>query len=342
MAVVVADLRVGPVATAPLRRAWLGATIALTFIPLALAVVLAPAAGAAPSTALVWLLFVGSSTHVGATAWFYCVGEVRAHIRSHAVRYVWVPVGLVVGSAVMAVTVSAATMTWVLLAFFGWQFFHFQKQNLGLAALAARSVGAARLTTRERRALTSAGAGGVCALVGHPALVQLAPNRPLTVLFAAGGFVFAAGVGSGLVSLTSRKRADRPTAFVCVYVISLLFFLPVFVFSSPYAAVAGLTLAHGFQYLLLVGLLAGSPSGAGPSRLGILVFVNVALAVGLVLNQASHLHGGNVVGRALFGVYLGVVMAHFVIDAGLWRLRDEFPRAFLTRRLPFLLAPELG
>ena len=28
-------------------------------------------------------------------------------------------------------------MAWLLLAYFGWQFFHFQKQNLGMAALAA-------------------------------------------------------------------------------------------------------------------------------------------------------------------------------------------------------------
>jgi len=30
-------------------------------------------------------------------------------------------------------------------------------------------------------------------------------------------------------------------------------------------------------------------------------------------------------------------MAHFVIDAGLWRLRDSFPRRFLASRTPYLL-----
>jgi len=30
-------------------------------------------------------------------------------------------------------------------------------------------------------------------------------------------------------------------------------------------------------------------------------------------------------------------MAHFVIDAGVWRLRDEFPRRFLAERLPALV-----
>ncbi len=30
-------------------------------------------------------------------------------------------------------------------------------------------------------------------------------------------------------------------------------------------------------------------------------------------------------------------MAHFVVDAGLWRMREEFPRAFLRSRLPYLV-----
>jgi hypothetical protein len=30
-------------------------------------------------------------------------------------------------------------------------------------------------------------------------------------------------------------------------------------------------------------------------------------------------------------------MAHFVVDAGLWRMREQFPRAFLGSRLPWLI-----
>ena len=61
----------------------------------------------------------------------------------------------------------------------------------------------------------------------------------------------------------------------------------------------------------------------------------VALLGGLALNAASHLHTGGPAARAVFGCYLGLTMAHFVIDAGLWRLREEFPRSLLaamTRR----------
>jgi len=42
-------------------------------------------------------------------------------------------------------------------------------------------------------------------------------------------------------------------------------------------------------------------------------------------------------GEAPGGASLGAVMAHFVVDGGLWRLREEFPRSFLGARVPFLV-----
>jgi len=111
-------------------------------------------------------------------------------------------------------------------------------------------------------------------------------------------------------------------------------------FRSPYAAVAGLTIAHGYQYLLIVGLVAGAPRKDRSGPAGVALLVAVALFGGVLLDVASHLHTSpHGAARALYGVYLGVVMAHFVIDAGLWRLRDEFPRRLLGGSLPYLLRP---
>src|SRR4051812_17714150 len=90
------------VASPPSKRTlWLGATVCVTVLPLALVVVAAPPAGARPSSALVWLLFVASSVHVGSTAWFYSVREVRAHMARHPARYVYAPLGLIAVSAVV-------------------------------------------------------------------------------------------------------------------------------------------------------------------------------------------------------------------------------------------------
>ena len=80
----------------------------------------------------------------------------------------------------------------------------------------------------------------------------------------------------------ASPRRDRPPGFTIVYVVSLLFSLPIFVFSSPYAAVGGMTVAHGLQYLFLVSLVAGTGRGAGRVSRG-LVLGNVALLGGALL-----------------------------------------------------------
>ena len=320
------------------RRAWLVASVLATVCPFVLAVWLAPAAGAEPVAALTWLLFVGSSVHVAATGWSYTVPEVRAHMAGHRRRYVWAPVALVAGLAAAAPLLSTGALTTLLLAFFAWQFFHFQKQNLGVAALAARASGVANLNLWERCTLVATGIGGIAGLLGHPTLLQLSTHDHSGLLFTAGAIVFAAASLLGIASVLNRPASSRPPAFAALYVSGLLFFLPVFVFSSPYAAVAGLTIAHGMQYLLLVTLLAAAPVPDRSAGVNLLVLINLALILGLALNRGSHLHYATGIGRAIFGAYLGASTAHFIIDAGLWRLRDEFPRAFLTQRLPYLLA----
>jgi hypothetical protein len=321
-----------------LRRVWLGGTALLSAAAFAAAIALAPEGSAAPGRSLALLLFLGSSVHVAATAWFYVLPEIRAHARAHKGRYVIAPIALILGTALAATVVPAEGITWALLAYFAWQFFHFQKQNLGLAALAGVAQGSGSLRRLERQGIVVAGVGGIAGLVVHPDLLQVALDAHVRFLFPVAGTVFLAGVAIGLYALVQRKQ--RPPGFVIIYLISLLFFAPVFVFTSPYAAVAGLVVAHGYQYLLIVGLVAGAPRRGRPGVIGLALMMSVALLGGMALSYASHLHGSPVaLERALYGAYLGAVMAHFVIDAGLWRLRDEFPRRFLTANLPYLLRP---
>jgi hypothetical protein len=360
-------------------RTWLWLTAALTGSAFALAVVLAPAAAPAaaavgphaagalvtsttatsPGRALAWVLFVGSSVHVASTGWLYTLRDVRSYAAARPVRYLWLPVALIASGTILAATLKPAVVTWLLLPFFGWQFFHFAKQNLGMVALAASSSRVPSLSRAERRVLIASGLAGIGGLLAHPALLQLPVNARLGPLFPGCAAAFCIAVAAGAVLLLRRPATHRPAGFCVMYLIALLFSLPVFVFASPYAAVSGMTIAHGMQYLLLMALVAagGSSSAAGGSGnvtaggsgnvtagqagrvAAVAVLCNIALLGGIGLEQASHLHGAGPAGRLLFGAYLGVVMAHFVIDAGMWRLRDPFPRAFLTPRVPYLLKP---
>lgn len=321
------------------RHRWLLATLLVTVVPIAAVALTAPAHDARPAAGLGWALFVGSSVHVGSTAWFYTVPEVRAHMRAHVRRFLLAPAALVVAAAAVAAALSPEHLAWLLLAFFAWQFFHFQKQNLGVSALAARAYGAPGLTPRERVALIAAGLGAVLSLLGRPGLLQVAGVDAHDGVFYLGAAIFVLAVAAGVFLLSTRPTQARPPQFSVTYLTALAFFSPVFVFSSPYAAVAGLTIAHGLQYLLLMGLLAARRSSGQIPWLSLVLLVDLAVLIGIALNRMSHLHDSAGFGRALFGIYLGLSCAHFVIDAGLWRLREEFPRTFLSERLPFLLAP---
>lgn len=317
-------------------RAWLCAVVVLTAGTIVTVTALAPPAATAPGRALAWLLFTGSSMHVAATGWLYTLRDVRRHAAAHRARYLWLPAGLVAASAAAAAATPPALFRWLLLPYFGWQFFHFQKQNLGMAALAARTCRVPPLRAGERRALLLAGWAGIIGLLTRPHLLGLPLYAGASAVPAAIAAGFAAAVVAGLAALSRRPPAGRAGGFAAMYLVALLFPAPIFLFTSPYAAVGGMTAAHGLQYLLLVGLIAGGRPGT-PARLARLALLaNIALAGGAVLAAFSHLHGGGPGVRLLFGAYLGAVMAHFVIDAGLWRMRDPFPRRLLGSHLPFL------
>lgn len=335
-----------PAAAAATERAaqgWLWATVTLTAGAFIAAIALAPPAGAAPERGLEWLLFLGSSVHVASTGWLFTQRDVRAYAARRPARPIWVPAAVVAASALAAAALPPSAVRWLLLPFFAWQFFHFQKQNLGLAALAASASGLPSLKPAERRALMAAGGAAIGRLMAHPELLQVSVGTGPRVLLPLSAIAFGLAALAGLALLARRPAADRNAGLVAVYLMALVFWLPIFWFASPYAAVGGMTIAHGLQYLLLVGLVAAGPRSAdGAGRrsgrlLRLAVLCNIALLGGAVLAAASHRHGTPAAGRLLFGGYLGALMAHFVVDAGLWRLRDRFPRAFLAGRIPYLV-----
>jgi hypothetical protein len=318
-------------------RLWLAAVGLLTCGAFGAAVALAPSGSADPARGLAWLLFVGSSVHVASTGWLYTVPEVRGYVRDHRARFLWVPLALVAGVAAVATAIPERTFVWLLLPYFAWQFFHFQKQNLGMAALTGSAYGVAPLRPAERWALVASGLAGIAGLIAHPDLLQISIDTRIAALFPVSAIAFVAAAMFGLLQLSRRPADQRPRGFAAVYVVSLLFSLPVFVFASPYAAVGGMTITHGAQYLLLIGLLASAGEAGAPRWLRLTVLFNIALIGGLFLSVASHLHDAAPAGRVIYGAYLGATMAHFVIDAGIWRLREAFPRRFISTRLPFLV-----
>lgn len=322
--------------------AWLWTTVGVSVGGVFAARLLAPhgaasPAGAPPGAGLRWLLVIGSSWHVAATGWLASAAEFRTEVRLCPSRYLWSPLALICGAAVVAGALPPAAVTRLLIPYYGWQFWHYQRQNFGLVSLAAASRGARSLSRADRAALMLTGGAGTAALLTRPALLQLNVRPWFTVVQPVAVVVFAVGAAVGVRALLRRPSTERSAGFCAVHLMALLFFLPALLSSSPYAAVGGLVIAHGLQYLLLSGLVATGHRRGRDRVTQAIVLLAAAFAGALLLSAVSHLHEGGVAGRLLFGGYLGVVMSHFVIDARAWRLRDPFPRRFLASRIGFLL-----
>jgi hypothetical protein len=107
----------------------------------------------------------------------------------------------------------------------------------------------------------------------------------------------------------------------------MVFFLPAILSDNHLIGFGSYAMAHGLQYWIFMVVLAkGSerPWTALPV-LGILTILLYAGFVGM-----ASLHGG------LRGAYFGVVAAHFVIDAKVWRLREATQRKIVGGRFAFL------
>ena len=134
-------------------RAWVAATAAMSVAAAVAAILLAPPASARPPEALAFLLFVGSSVHVASTGWFYTDPEMRGHFRGHLVRYLLMPVLLIAGTALLFQLGDKPVRGWLLLGFFSWQLWHYQKQNVGVQSFVAAGTGSGPLSVWERRTL---------------------------------------------------------------------------------------------------------------------------------------------------------------------------------------------
>ena len=323
-----------PPAVAAARWCW--ATAAISAGALVVAAALAPATDARAGGLLAWLLFVSSSCHVAGTGWLGSLAEVRRLARARRGRLLVAPTALMAGAVLAVMVVKPGDLAWILLALFAWQLHHFQRQNLGLVALAASSSGLKRLLPAERRCIQLVGASAVVGVVAHPGLLQLHVRPGLGILFGVARVAYVAVLLVGLAVLSRRSPRGATSAFLRTVRGND---------DLPLAALRVLVAVRGagrdddrdgLQYLVLLGLVAaGTERTQRGARLGTLAAV--ALVGGLVLSVTSHLHTSMTPVRMLFGLYVGVTAAHFVVDRGLWRLRDPLARELVRARAPMLL-----
>ena len=119
----------------------------------------------------------------------------------------------------------------------------------------------------------------------------------------------------------------------------MVFYLPLFLSGDSVVAVGCYAMAHGLQYLVFMGYVTKVPAAQLVSRavwlLGIIVIGGTALEL---LQRGQW--GAGAYHAPIYGAYLGVVMWHFLLDAGVWRLSEPTQRAYMGERFAFLRASE--
>lgn len=308
---------------------FLGLLAAVTVLPFLLVPVVARMVPDGSPVLYVYglILFLSTNFHVASTGWFFTDREMRGHLAAHPVRYAVAPLGVIAACVVGFQWLGPVVADGIAMVFIGWLLWHYQKQNLGLLSFVAAGSDGVPLSPWERRTLMLTGVAGVA---GVFSATQVAPAwlaREAALLHQLGGLLYLlVPVAAALAIVRSASlRTNRLRLFF--FLLGAAFYLPVYLFADPVSAITGSATAHGLQYLVFMGTVSGSGQR---SLRPVLVMLAIAAAGALALNGAAD------AGGLLKGLFVGGVMAHFIVDAGIWRLRGPFQRGYMRRKFFFV------
>lgn len=290
---------------------------------------------AASADLILVLAFLGNNFHVATTGWFYTDEAIRPHFVEHKRRYLIVPALLIAGTALVFQLATPILRSAILAGFFAWQLWHFQKQNIGLLSFVAAGSGRVPVSPWERRTLMLASLPGI---LGFFSLMPVGLSQfsvQLAWLHHVGGILYMPVAIAAIVAVTKVPALRTNRLRLAAFAFGTLFFVPTFLFRDQLSAISSYAIAHGLQYIVFMGYVAAGRRPMLPS---------LVMLLGLGTLGAVLLNGAVVApdikdfpyGFAVYGAFLGVVMSHFVLDAGIWRLREPFQRTYMRGRFAFV------
>ena len=322
------------------RTLFLSLLFLATVAPLVLMPLLARVSPASTSIQSVTnlMIFLGANGHVATTLFFYTDGPLKSYMREHRGRYLVAPLALVLVTGLLYHSLGVAYTSYILLYYFSWQTYHYMRQNYGILAFVSAATDTVRLHWLEKVILNLGVIAGILGMVRLMGLQEGTVLEGSEVLLYYTGFavylvlpLFVIGV------LVANPGIIRSPARLGGLLLCALFYLPTFLFRDMPSAILSYALAHGFQYFVFMYFVSGNRRQG--RALGRVVTVALLALIGggvLMLMSDELIWGGG--GRFVFGCYLGLVMSHFVVDAGVWRLSGSFQRQYLSEPFDFILA----
>jgi hypothetical protein len=293
------------------------------------------------------LLLIGA-IHVPATVLLYVDRDFLRLIPANRSRYLYLPISLSIGSGVLFAFGGLVSQVYVYLMFWAWQAYHYGRQNIGVYSFVAIAQGW-RPRQTERRVLQMATACGVCATFKTLG-VGIAPgylDGMFNALYRAGYWAFIGVLAYGIHVFLKNRKDFSPTKTLCFFTF-VLFFFPIFLWNNLDGAFFSYAIGHGTQYMVFMTVLSSNLGRNGDRRdvsrsmMAVSAFV---MLVGIIAYYATGLKGSDWAGASatwnrlldfMVGISVGTTIAHFVIDAGAWKLSQSSTRDYVARRFVFL------
>jgi hypothetical protein len=265
---------------------------------------------------------------------------------------------LLLMTATVAVLMSSplwmVTAFMLFYTFFG--MWHFGRQNFGVVAFATRISYRRPMGKFERFALNAGNVAGL--LAGYhifaPVLFTLNPQTwpldlsrvdPVFSLFRYGGLaIYAVLIPCTLYYLVANWRRHEPFALV-IFLGCVFFFLPTYLSTDPLLVLVAWAVAHGLQYVLILGLHAAGRATGQPERRSVwpLLLFTVVVLGGVILWRVSgriQLDGGDTEIRLAVSFVVAITLAHYWVERYLWKFSSPERRAWLEQSFRFLSLPK--
>ena len=282
--------------------------------------------------------FFGGTAHVGASAYFYTDPVQFQFFRSRPIRFFILPAALVILTALVYQWSSPSVQASVLLLYFIWQTYHYQKQNYGIFCFVSAGTKTSRPNLWENICIELGVMAGILGLIN---VMQLFDNTPLAnysfLVYTAGLYIIYSLPVFLFLAFATNPDLRRCWTRGLALVMGTFFYLPTFLFSDVKSAIFGYALAHGIQYLVFMSFVSGSSANKNPAKQVTTLFACL-FAGGLLLTLMADRGLWGKWGPGVFGAYLGLVMADFLLDAGVWRLREKFQGDYIRSRMGFIFS----
>jgi hypothetical protein len=266
-----------------------------------------------------------------------------------------VPLLLMIATTAVLVSSPLWMVTAFMLFYTFFGMWHFGRQNFGVVAFATRISYRRPMGKFERHALNAGNVAGL--LAGYhifaPVMFTLNPQTwpldlsrvdPVFSLLRYGGLaIYAVLIPCTLYYLVANWRRHEPMALV-IFLGCVFFFLPTYLSTDPLLVLVAWAVAHGLQYVLILGLHAAGRATGQPERRSVwpLLLFTVVVLGGVVLWRVSgriQLDGGDTEIRLAVSFVVAVTLAHYWVERYLWKFSSPERRAWLEQSFRFLSPP---